>query len=848
MKVEKLNLWLKVLCLVGFLILCLSSPILAQETKKVHPENTIKAVRINPAPPRIDGILDDEVWQHAPVSDNFLQKEPTEGELPTEKTTVQIVYDDEALYVGVMCYDGEPDKIVARLTRRDGGVEADHVVLNLDPHHDHQTGNLFSVNAAGVKSDGQMYNDGCIDGSWDGVWEGKAAIHDQGWSVEYKIPYHVLRFSPKEEYVWGMNVCRYISRKNEGAHWVLVRKGENGWSSRFGHIEGIRGIHPPRHLEVMPFAVGRSTFSPENPANPDGRDLFSSTGVDMRYGLSSNISLNATINPDFGQVEADPAGLNLTAFETFYEERRPFFVEGKTLFNTPGSSLFYTRRIGKQPGRFPIPEGSKLIDKPESTTIIGAAKLSGKTANKTAFGIVEAVTSREYTNIERTYTDLLTGIEQTKREKHLVEPMTNFFVGRAKQDVMKNSNVGAMITAVNRTNFSFKKKSLIKRNTEEEKNYQEDDVSAYTGEIDGNLNWRDGKYSLSTRIAGSHTGPADDRKNGYEAIAHVHRSAGWIGGGINLDVRSSGFDANDLGFMSGPTNRIWLFTFIHGDIQKPWLLVRKSGFWACQWGNWNYDGVDLGKGFNFFKWIELKNNWYCEFLISRGFKAMDDMGTRGGPLMVKPAGIFYWMDLWTDGRKPVSVGYHIEGSENDNGFASGHGFFFGIGIRPASNIQIHIGPSYRTGYDFAQWIRNIDDADGRHYVFGELKNKVLDLSTRVNVSFTPNLSFQLYLQPFVAVGDYSNFKEFARPESYEFKPYTRLDFNPDFVTRSLRGNAVLRWEYRPGSVLFLVWSQSRNAFMEMDNPSLRPYDDLRDTFTDKGQNVFLVKLNYWLGL
>ncbi|MHC4560563.1 MAG: DUF5916 domain-containing protein [Planctomycetota bacterium] len=800
----------------------------AEEVKaeKVHPENTIKAVRINPTPPKIDGILDDEVWQDAPASGDFLQKKPNEGELPTEKTTVQIVYDDEALYVGVMCYDTEPDKIVARLSRRDEcWVESDWVRLNLDAYHDHQTGCWFSVNAAGVHSDAQIYNDGPEDCSWDGVWEAKAAIHHQGWSVEYRIPFHVLRFSPKEEYTWGMNLGRYISRKNEQDSWVLVRQGESGWVSRFGHVEGIRGIHPPRHLEVMPFAVGRSTFSPENPVNPDGRDFFSSTGVDMRYGLSSNISVNATINPDFGQVEADPAGLNLTAFETFYEERRPFFVEGKTIFKTPGSSLFYTRRIGKQPGRFPIPDGSELIDKPNATTIFSAAKLSGKTASKTAFGIVNALTSREYATIERTYTDPITGLEQARQEKHLIEPRTNFFVGRIKQDVMNNSNVGAMITAVNR----------------------ESDVPAYTAEIDGNLKWRDGKYSLSTRLAGSHTGAGNDRKNGYEAVAHFKRWEKWIGGDLNLDIRSPGFDVNDLGFMNR-SNMIDTFAAIHGEINKPWLVARRSMFWLCAFSNWNYDGVNLRKSVLFFKGIELTNNGWFEAMVSRNFAALDDMGTRGGPLMIKPASISYWTDLWTDGRRPVSVGYHIEGARSDNGTASSHGFHFGIGIRPASNIQVNIGPSYRTGYDYAQWVRNIDDAEGTHYVFGELNSKVLDLSTRVNLCFTTNLSFQLYIQPFVAVGDYSNFKELARPESYKFNPYTKLDFNPDFVTRSLRGNAVLRWEYRPGSVLFLVWSQSRSASMETDNPSLKPYYDLRDTFTDKGENVILAKLNYWLGL
>ncbi len=817
-----------------YLILCSITLILlfsitdspcAEEAERIHPQRTITAVRINPEIPKIDGILDDEVWQHAPVSSDFLQKDPDEGEPATEKTTVQIVYDDEALYVGVLCYDSEPDKVVAQLTRRDGWVESDLVSIDIDAHHDHQTANWFMVNAAGVKGDGQIYNDTYKDGSWNGVWEAKAAINDQGWSAEYRIPYHTLRFSPKEEYVWGMHVGRYISRKNESDQWCLIRKGVNGWVSQLGHIEGIRGIHPPKHLEVMPFALGRSTFLPEGSANPDGRDLFSSVGLDMRYGVSSNISLNATVNPDFGQVEADPASLNLTAFETFYPERRPFFLEGNATFNTPGSRLFYSRRIGRQPGRFSIPEDSELIDKPDSTTILSAAKLTGKTASKTSFGIMEAVTTSEYATIERTYTDPETGLEQTRREEHLIEPLTNYFVGRVQQDVMKNSNVGAMLTAVNR----------------------ESDVPAYAAEMDGNLKWRDGKYSLSTRLAGSHTGPADDRKSGYEAVANFHRSAGWIGGGLNLNVRSPGFDVNDLGFV-GRSNKIESFGFIHADIDKSWLFVRKMGFWTCNWTNWNYDGVDLGKGLNFYNWVETKNRWFFEWCIGKNFQALNDTETRGGPLMLQLSSIGYFATVGTDGSKPISVELHTSGGQSGGGLNSNYFLHVGLGIRPASYIQLNIGTSYGTAHNYAQWVRNIEDAEGKHYVFGKLDSQTLDLSTRLNVSFTPDLSFQLYVQPFLAVGNYSGFKELARPKSYEFIPYHRLDFNPDFSSRSLRGNAVLRWEYMPGSVLFLVWSQSRSAFLETDGPSLRPYEDLENTFTDEGQNVFLIKLSYWLGV
>ena len=814
----------------------LSSYLRAEEPKRVHPEKTITAFRINPAPPAIDGFLNDETWQNIPATGGFAQKEPNEGKPVTEETTIQIAYDDEALYVGVMCYDTEPDKIVARLTRRDGWVEADWVSFNIDSHHDHQTGNWFCVNAAGMRNDGQMYNDGWEDSSWDGIWEAKAAIHDQGWSAEYKIPYHVLRFSPKEDYVWGMNMLRHISRKNEMDQWILVRKGESGWISRFGHIEGIRGIQPPTHLEVVPFAVGRSTFLPESAAHPEGRDWFSSIGGDLRYGLTSSISLNAAINPDFGQVEADPAVLNLTAFETFFEERRPFFVEGKTIFETPHPeivgldghpTLFYSRRIGKQPGLFSIPDDSEAIDRPDSTTIMSAAKLSGKTNSRTAFGIIDAVTANEYADIEQTSIDPITGLEKTDRREHLIEPLTNFFVGRVQQDVLNNSTVGGMLTAVNR----------------------EGATPSYAAEVDGNLKWHDNAYGFFTRLAGSRSGSLDERSNGYEALAYLYKFSGWLGGQLYVDARSPEFEVNDLGFMNR-ADLVQSGGHVFAKIQEPWLLARESGFNVNTWSKWNYDGVNLAKGINFNNWNVLKNNWFFMFGISGELETLDDVETRGGPLMVRPARIWYWSDVETDSRKLISFYFNTFGTQADEGFVSVREFRTNATIRPLSNIQITIGPSYRTEYNFAQWVENVEGEDGQddHYVFGELKSRVLDFTTRVNVSFTPDLSIQAYVQPFVAVGNYSNFKELARPESYEFTPYAGLDSNPDFSTRSLRGNVVLRWEYHPGSTLFLVWSQSRNAFFEIDDPPFEPLSNVKNSFTDEGTNTFLIKLNYWLGM
>jgi len=817
--------------------LSISGVLRAEEPIKVHPEKIITAIRVNPHPPVIDGILNDEVWQKAPSSGGFLQKEPKEGNDPTEDTKIQVAYDDDAIYFGVTCYDKEPDKVVARLTRRDGWVEADWVSVNIDSHHDHQTGNWFCVNTAGSLNDGQMFNDGWEDSSWNSVWEAKTSRNKEGWCAEYRIPYHVLRFSPKEEYVWGINVLRYISRKHEKDFWILVRQNENGWISHFGHIEGIKGINPPTHLEFAPFLVGRSTLLAKTEEKSDNHDLFSSAGIDMRYGITSNISLNATVNPDFGQVEADPAQLNLSTFETYFEERRPFFIEGNTIFSTPYpdipgtsgiASLFYSRRIGRQPEQFSIPDGSEAIDQPKSTTIISAVKLSGKTEKKTAFGIVDAVTDNEYADIERKSTDSITGVEQVKKEKYRIEPLTNFFVGRVQQDVMKKSTIGAMLTAVNREKVN----------------------PSYAGEFDGNLKFGEKEYSLYTRLAGSQTGSLSDRKNGYEALAYFYKFSGTFGGQFFLDARSKDFEVNDLGFMSR-ANLIQSGMHLMVNIQKPWALARKSGFNFNAWSSWNYDSDNLAKGINFNTWNELKNYWGVSCGVSREFEALDDMETRGGPLMVKPAHLWGWIEFGTDGRKLVSLHSHVFWKRTDDGRSKELGPGMGIDIRLASNVQFNIGTGYSINNSFAQWVTNVDDnGDGinDHYVFGELKSRVLDVNTRLNVSFTTNMSLQLYLQPFVAVGNYSNFKELARPSSYEFIPYNKLDYNPDFISRSLRGNVVFRWEYKPGSVLFLVWSQSRSASPEIDDPILRPYEDLKDSFTDKGENVFLIKLSYWLGI
>ncbi len=795
---------------------------------------TITAVRINLHAPQIDGLLNDAIWQIAPKSSGFRQREPDEGKPATERTTFQVVYDDEAIYFGFMCYDSAPDSIVAPLARKDRRLESDRISLDLDPFHDHRTGAFFVVGPSGWTVDGILFKDTWKDNTWDGVWTARAAIVDSGWSAEYKIPYHVLRFDPKEQYTWGINVTRKISRKREDVRWQWKSPSEPGWVSRFGHLTGIEGIHPKRALEVIPYLVGRSSFVPKNEDVPSGRDLFGSMGIDMRYGLTSNISINATINPDFGQIEADPSVLNLGVFETFFEERRPFFIEGDAIFKSSGPGivgidgpvrLFHSRRIGKRPGRFDTPDGSKTIDKPDGTTILGALKLSGKTGRGLSFGIVDAITDDEYALIKQA------GHGQTDSvsSQFLIEPITNFFVGRLQQDLSEGSVVGTTVTAINGKNFD----------------------PAYVGSVDGEIKWKDNAYRLFSRITGSRRTDDGMRQGGYEYALYFSKFSGTYGGQAYFEARSRHFNVNDLGFMNR-ANRIQAGWHIYAQIHKPWALAEESGFNINGWQHWNYDGEILSRGLNFNTWHNLKNNYWWNVGINRAFSAMNDLLTRGGPLVKRPAGIRYWYGVGSDSRKVLQVNLYGNGERYDGGDKFRNSYTLSFRIRPIPNFTIDFRPKYEKRTHKAQWVKNLDsndDGDDDQFIFGDLTSQVWDVTTRITLSFTPTMSLQMFLQQFVTAGNYATFSELARPATYQFNPFTgTLDDDPDFSRRSLKSNMVFRWEYRPGSTLFIVWSQSRQASFDTPDPPFDPWPDMWHAFGDEGDNIFLAKVNYWFGL
>ena len=768
-------------------------------------------IKIKPQAPKIDGRLDDAIWQQSPVSSDFLQLDPIEGEVASEKTTVQVAYDEEGLYVGIRCYDSDPQAIVSRLTRRDGETQADWISLSLDPHLDRQTGCFFTAYASGSVIDGTYADDRNKDETWNAVWEVATSIDAEGWSAEFYIPYYVMRFSPQDEYTWGLNVERHISRKQERTHWNLMQKDQPGLVSQFGNLHGIRDIDPPLHLEYVPYAMGRSIVD-------GGADYFANAGVDLRYGVTSSLSLNATVNPDFGQVEADPAQLNLTAFEDFFSEQRPFFVEGASIFQTGDYDLLYSRRIGRRPGYFSVPEDAVEEDRPEATTILGALKLTGKTEGKTAFGLLQAVTAPEYADINR----------HSTRDEYRIEPWTNYLVGRVRQDVLDGtSGVGLFASSVHRR----------------------DGQSAYVGATDWDLRFREDIYNLTGTLAASRAGGPGDRHGGYIAHVEFDKRGGWFETEAGLAALSPGVDINDLGFLR------------RGDLLKSWGQIKFyrykpiGPFRAFDnrfqgEAEWNYDRLLLNHSYSVSNWADLHNYWRIHLHFGRELAVMDDNDVRrGGPIVKRLAESWIHGRVETDERKTLSFYLHPDWRRNDGGRSYVRGLRSGVVWKPLPSVQVSMEPRYERKVTDAQWVGALTGAGGVDYVYGELDSRTLDLTTRAEVSFAPGLSLELYLQPFIAIGDFGDFKELNAAQSYDFSPYV-LDENRDFHRRSLKSNLVLRWEFSPGSALFVVWSQSRSA--NLDDPTdedleFRPRSRIGSSFSDNGDHVLLVKASYWVG-
>jgi hypothetical protein len=794
-------------------------------------------------PPTIDGNDADEIWREAPAITQFRQHDPVEDADPLYRTEARVAYDSKYLYVFVRAYDPAPDSVMSFLSRRDARTQSDYIHLMVDAYNDKRTGFRFTVNPMGVKRDVYISNDGNEDLSWDGVWEVVTAVDAEGWTAEYRIPFNQLRFPAAAEHTFGFAIWRDIARHNERISWPVYRRSRTGFVSQWGEVNGFAGIASPRRLEMLPYSVATNSSRPVG-GNDFERHQTIALGADVKYGITSNLTLDGTVNPDFGQVEADPAVLNLSAFEQFFEERRPFFLEGAGTFSF-ANNLFYSRRVGRAPqlsGQY------YDQDNAQNSTILGAAKVTGRTPGGLNVGFLNAVTQRELGAGGAT-----------------IEPQTNYLVTRLQQDLRNGaSGIGVMLTATNRAldadTRDFLRESAYALGVDARHRFWNNNFQV-SGSAVGSRVTGSKASILSTQTSSAHFYQRPDSKLSVDSSAtsltgsRINVGIGKTGGGVTrfnfgATRTSAGYEVNDAGFMNRAdmlSNGNWVGL----NLLTPNKLYRQLYVNFNQWNDWNTDGLKLNSGGNVNLNGQLANQWWfwTGYNVNGIGANFDDRASRGGPAVRRNLRHNVWFGFETDGRKPATVVWDSWYMFPDVGGSTEFGVSPQVRFRVASSVQASVGLNYNKGRYDSQWYGNFPDGGGTAYTFARLEQTTTSVTTRIDYTMTPTLSFQLYAQPFVTAGDYSNLRQLADPraEDYDdrFTPYGAVTPD-DFNFKQFRSNSVLRWEYRPGSVLFFVWQQGRG---DSRNPgSFSPGRDFRDLFDTRADNTFLIKASYWFSL
>jgi hypothetical protein len=842
---------------------------------------------------RIDGRMDEAAWQAAPVASEFKQFDPQEGQPASERTEARVLIDDDAIYVGMRMFDREPEKIHSQLARRDESVQGDLVEVTLDSYHDHLSAYIFRLTPLGARRDATVSSNGGQDNSWDAVWEGSASVDSLGWTAEFRIPLSQLRYDPNNlDHTWGLQLGRLIARKAEVSQFAFTPKSEQQGINRYGHLTGLGRLAAPRHLELVPYVLTKNTNPTVAPNDPFRKqnEVVPGAGMDLKYGITSNLTLDATLNPDFGQVEVDPAVVNLSAFETFFPERRPFFIEGANIFDfgsmrsqnqSNGYNFLHTRRIGRAPQRFLGGPNVTFVDAPLETTIAGATKLTGRTPGGWSVGVLDAVTLEEDARFRTT---------AGRDTSATVEPLANYFVGRLKRDLRGgNTTMGLGVTTVHRDLDDPSIEPMFRS-------------AAYVGGIDWQHAWANRRWAFDGNIVATHnagsalaidalqTSPAryyqrpdkeeyrrDSTKTsltGYVAELTFAKLSGkhWKGS-VTYQDYNPGFEINEAGFL-GSTDMRGISPLIYYDENTPGKYLRGWEQYLFWNPTWNYDGDLTFNGVGAITFAEAPNFWTYFLRFDWRPPVFDDRLTRGGPLagFVTNGGVQF--EVFSDRRKKYQVGAFGNYSFNRAG-GWGKSISPRATIRPTTALRISLEPGYSRTHALAQFVTRVTDASvtdtyGHRYVFATLDQSQVNLTTRVDWTFTPTLSLQLFVQPLLAAGDFKEYKEFARPREFKFEFYGRdigtIDSSTagvytvdpdgtgtrnftftdrDFNSRFLRGNAVLRWEYRPGSALFFVWQQSR--FGSIPSGEFEFGRDFDDLWGARPENVFVVKGTYWIG-
>jgi uncharacterized protein DUF5916 len=868
-----------------FVVLSVLSAPLAAQTSAPPPaaaRKQVQALRLDgpDGAIKLDGRLDDAAWTRAVWITDFVQKMPKEGAPPTDSMRIALVYDGEALYVGARMYSKDPSKLQAPLSRRDNTSQSDHLWVSFDTFHDRRTAYSFGVTASGVRMDWYHPSDNetAIDPRFDPVWEAKAVIDSLGWMAEMRIPFSQLRFNDRAEQVWGFNADHWNPATSEDVFWIPVPTNRTGWSSYMGDLVGISGIKPSRRLELAPYVASdarvTSTTGTGNPYD-EGANLGGRVGADLKMGLGPNITLDGTVNPDFGQVEADPAFINLSAFEQFFDERRPFFTEGSQLLRGNGPSYFYSRRIGARPLG---PARADYVDYPQNGTILGAAKVTGRLASGMSLGVLTALTGREraglYDATSQTYSQVQ------------VAPVTGYGVARVQQEFgVSRSVVGVTLTTVQRDLPADT--ALLRRYNRR----------AYAGGVDGVLRWDRGAYELRGFLGGSdirgdtasinrvqrsgvhffqrpdadyvHYDSTRTDLTGSIAYAEFSKTKGsWlytVGGGWE----SPGFDPNDAGRLGnadgrfGSVNVRYRQTKPHGILQN-WALGLYNGAEYDFGGDRQYHVAELYGDFTF------RNFWNINTYFDYFPGSFDHSATRGGPTMATTRSWNCVFRLANSFGAKNSWNARIYYGEDELG-AETYRLSGGLSLRPSTRFQFTATPNYLRAMASRQFVTKLIDSvsfatDSTRYVFGFIDQSTFSLQLRANYTIGPDLTLEIYAEPFAGSGRYRGLGELAQPRTFRLKeygtsgttstrlssgdyeitdgPYTDTIPNPDFNFLSFRSNAVLRWEWRPGSTLFLVWAQNRQD--GSDRGQLVGFRELWDSFRAAGDNFFAIKVSYWL--
>ena len=819
----------------------------ATSNGRLTPLPSVRAARVLDEPVQVDGRLDDPAWARGEAAAGFQMHEPVRGGPPTEETVFKIVYDDDAVYFGVACYEKDPSKTQSNLARRDRIEDSDIVSVYIDPYLDKTTGYNFRVNPHGVVADHYIFNDGDRDVDWDAVWTAETYRDEHGWYVEMRIPFSSIRYRESDSMTWGLQVYRWMHGRGEDTGWVTWERELRGFVSRFGTVTGIEGIAPPRQLEFLPYFVQRTTDPAVAPPDVDELENFENIGADIKYGVTADLSMNATIQPDFGQVEADPAVLNLSPFETFFEEKRPFFIEGARFFEHPDFTLFYSRRIGTEAG--------------DASRIRFADKLTGKLPGNVSVAALYALTD-------------VTQQGQAHNPFKRGEQQSHYFVGRfGKEFKDGNHRVNVMQTGVLRPGGN-----------------RDDEREAYTTGLDFDLNFDDRNYNVEGSFIGSVLDPSDAAKfYGTGGALDLRRVGGNFRAAVGGRWEGDRLRLNDLGFLSAPDEiggYLWLGYLVNerGWISQSNLNFNYSGS-ALYAGNqrtsssgellWDYDRFHHQfSGGNINGWGQFRNYWQAWFGVWHDHEGTSRFETRGGPLMTTRSASGFWLGGQSDFRKRLRFDSELELNWNAAGRRQQNlemGMNWSMNSRMSHSVSAQLDWAHRdaqhiSAEDFDPSLQDPDDTDnfvtpagavgigGTSYVFGELDTRNFDLTLRSSFLFTRNQSLELYMQPFMTIGKYRNPRELVTPDTYDLRTFpedaTFQAAAADFNESSVNLNLVYRWEYRPGSTLYLVWTHSRetNVLRGTSNGAFDDHYELGSLTDNEPENVFLVKMSYWFAI